>query len=67
MHLAPLMKYVVANLGETLVLELGPSILCVCEPLPPKLCDAAQYYYATLFMVFSVTNYLILQNTTIFY
>ena len=37
MHLVFLLEVVVANLGEKLVLELGPSTLCVVNLTPKTL------------------------------
>ena len=48
--------------------KVGVGIGCfylVCyKPLPQKLGDVVEYYQATLFMVYSVTNYLKLETTT---
>ena len=66
-----LLECLVAHLEENLVLELGASIYLICsEPPPPiylfiLLCDLILLGY--IVMVFSVTYYLKLHNTPIFY
>ena len=44
MQLVFLLKYVVAHLGEKLVLVLGASIFCVVNPYPKDFCDEVDYY-----------------------
>ena len=61
-----LLKYVVAHLGEMLVLELGASTLCVVNPYPQNFMMRLNTTRLHWFMVFSVTYYLELHNTTTF-
>ena len=64
-----LLECLVAHLEENLVLELGASTLYVVNPPPIYLfillCDLILLGY--IVMVFSVTYYLKLHNTPIFY